>query len=199
VTALGESLRDVLEPVRDVYVAELLEILAQELSRGGEVEPEPMLRDVDGRLRRGGPLGLPSRGDFRVTRDGRTLPRRVGGGAAVWFEPIACAIDDVATLRIAPFCWCSAEVRALRGAGGPNWAPVRRWFLEAALPRFGEESPDLLGVVHRLEGPVEEAGGWRFTVDLGSASVSGFAAMLEAFAQSGCPEIRVGETEDVAR
>ena len=196
-TALPERLRDVIEPVRDIHVAALLETLARELDRGSEVEAEPLARDVDGRIRRDGPLGLPRRLDFRVTREGRTLPRRARSGAGLRFEPFCCAIDEVARLRIAPFAWSAAEVRVFRGAGGANWAPVRRWFLEAVLPRFGEESPDLLGVAHRLEGPVEEPGGWRFTVDLGSASVAGFAAMLEAFAQSGCAEVRVGETEGV--
>jgi hypothetical protein len=198
VTALGDRLRDLLEPVRDVYVAELLETLARELERGGEVDAEPFERDPDGALRRSGPLMLPARSDFRVTRGGRTLARRAPGAGAVRFEPLTGAIDDVATLRIMPFSWCAAEVRAFRGAGGPNWAPVRLWFLEAVLARFGEESPDLSGVVHRITGPTPEPGGWRFTVDLGSASVACFAAMLEAFARTGCAEVRVGETEDVA-
>ena len=197
-TGLGERLRDLLEPVRDVYVAELLETLARELARGGEVDVEPLDRDPDGGLRRAGPLSLPSRTDFRVTRGGRVLPLRAAGGGPLWFEPVSVAIEDRARIRVMPFCWCSAEVRAFRGAGGPNWTPVRRWFLESVLARFGEESPDLQGVAHRLDGPMEEPGGWRFTVDLGSAPVPTLAAMLEAFAQSGCAEVRVGETADVS-
>lgn len=197
-TLPGERLRDLLDPVRDVYVAELLETLARELDRGGEVEAETPERDVDGRMTRRGPLRLPSRVDLSVARAGRTLPLRALGRVALRFEPMVCAIDDVTRLSIMPFCWCACEVRAFRGAGGPNWTPLRRWYLEWFQPRFGEESPDLHGVVHHLDGPREEPGGWRFTVDLGSASVAGFAAMLEAFGQSGCAEIRVGETEDVA-
>ena len=73
---------------------------------------------------------------------------------------------------------------------------MRRWFLEWFQARFGEESPDLLGVAHGVEGPVASGSGWRFTVDLGSTSVSGFIAMLEAFGQTGCARIAVGETED---
>lgn len=197
-TDLSDRLRDLLEPVRDSHVAALLEALAAELAAGAEVEPEALDRGPDGAPRRHGPLRVPRRVDLRVERDGRALPRRIATGAGIRFEPMTGAIDDRARLRIMPFAWSAAEVRLLRGAGGPNWTPVRRWFLEWSLPRFGEEAPDLNGVVHALEGPMTEPGGWRFTVDLGSASVAGFAAMLDAFAHSGCAEIRVGETEDVA-
>jgi len=199
VTGLGERLRDHLEPLRDVYVAELLQTLARELERGGDVEVEPLERTPDGALKRSGGMALPSRGDFRVTRNGRTLPLRAGGCGPILFDPITDAVDDLARIRVSPFLWCAAEVRVLRGSGGPNWAPVRRWMLESLLPRYGDESPDLLGVVHRLDGPTEDTGGWRFRVDLGSASVGVFAAMLEAFAATGCAEIQVGETATAPR
>jgi hypothetical protein len=99
------------------------------------------------------------------------------------------------TARVAPFDWSAVPVRLRRARGAPDWTPVRRWYLEWFQARYGEESPDLLGVVHGLDGPVQDRDGWSFSVDLGSASVAGFAAMLAAFARTGCAEIRVGETE----
>jgi hypothetical protein len=192
----NDAIADLLEPVRDLYVSELLEAMAAELEAGGEVDAEPVDRDGEGRVRRRPPLDLPARQDLAVRRAGRTLTRRVPGEAALTFRPMTADISDVAAVRIAPFNWGACEVRCRGAAGRPNWTPVRRWFLEWFQARFGEESPDLFGVAHRLDGPVEEPGGWRFTVDLGSASVAGFAQMLAAFAQTGCQRIEVGETED---
>ncbi len=190
------QLSDVLEPVRDIYVSALLESMARELGRGSDIDAEPVDRDVDGRIRRRQPLDLPSRYDLRVTRAGRSLMMRVPAETVLRFAPVSAPISDVAAVRIAPFCWGSTVIHAASAAGRPNWTPVRRWFLEWFQARFGEESPDLLGVAHAIEGPVATGGGWRFTVDLGSASVSGFLAMLEAFGETGCARINVGETED---
>ena len=198
-TRFGDTLRDLLAPVRDLHVAALLEALARELERGGDVEVEPMERGADGLLRRASPLRLPSRADLRVTRSGRTLHPRVETARTVCFEPLAGALDDLTWLRVTPFDWGGAEVLALRGPGGANWTPLRLWFLEWSLPRFGDESPDLLGAAHSLQGPWEDAEGWRFRVDFGSASVAGFEAMLAALTQSGCAEIHVGETAQAAR
>jgi hypothetical protein len=192
----ASRLPDVLGPVRDLHVAALLETLARELDAGGEVDAEPVDRTAEGRILRRQPLNLPSRRDLRSTRDGRaTTLRAPGGRAPLSFAPISVEVTRGLTVRIAPFDWSRAQVSARAAAGAPDWTPVRRWFLEWFQARYGEESPDLLGVVHRLDGPEADGDGWRFTVDLGSASVAGFAAMLGAFAQTGCAEIRVGETE----
>lgn len=193
---LNPELADVLEPVRDIHVAGLLELMARELTLGADVEAEPVDRGADGRIRRHPPLDLPRRHDLRVAREGRVLTLRAPNHATLRFAPIDHAISDVSSLRIAPFCWGAVTLLARGAAGAPNWTPVRRWFLEWFQARFGEESPDLLGVAHAVDGPVAEKDGWRFTIDLGSASVAGFLAMVDAFGQTGCAEIRVGETED---
>jgi hypothetical protein len=190
---ISETLRDVLAPVRDLHVAGLLEALARELDRGGDVEVEPLERGADGLLRRAPPFGLPGRADLRVTREGRTLHPRIESAHAIAFEPVSGALDDVTFLRVAPFDWGAAEVFARRGPGGANWRPLRQWFLEWVLPRFGDESPDLLGAVHRLHGPWEDPAGWRFKIDFGSAPVAAFEAMLAALTRAGCAEIHVGE------
>jgi hypothetical protein len=121
----------------------------------------------------------------------------VPGVAALRFTPISGAVENHAAVRIAPFSWSATEIVTRCPAGAPNWTPLRLWFLEWFQARYGEESPDLLGVVHAIDGPAPAPGGWRFTVDLGSASVAAFTAMLSAFSQTGCAEISVGETEGV--
>ncbi len=193
---MNPELADVLEPVRDIHVAGLLELMARELTLGADVEAEPVARDADGRIRRMAPLDLPRRHDLRVMREGRVLTLRAPSHDALPFKPLDRAISDVSSLHIAPFRWGAVTLFARGAAGAPNWTPVRRWFLEWFQARFGEESPDLLCVAHAIDGPVAEKDGWRFTIDLGSASVAGFIAMIEAFGQTGCAEIRVGETED---
>jgi hypothetical protein len=190
---LTEHLPDLLTPVRDLYVAAILETLADELGKGAEVDAEPVDRDGEGRVRRKGRLDLPSRHDLKVGRGGRALMRRVKCDQELDFRPVTAVMEDLAAVQIAPFRWCEVTVHARGARGKPNWLPLRRWYLEWFQARFGEESPDLLGVVHSLDGPHEEAGGWRFTVDMGSSSVACFSGLLEALAQSGCTEIRIGE------
>jgi hypothetical protein len=190
----ADGLSDVLEPVRDLHVSAILQAIADALDSGADVDPEPVNRDADGRLRRSGPLGLPSRSDLRVSRAGRALLRRTDSEPALPFAPRSLVLSDGASARIGPFGWGSAPVRLTGAPGTPNWAPLRRWYLEWFQPRFGEESPDLLCVVHAIDGPHPDGRGWRYDVDLGSASVMGFRAMLEALSVSGCARISVGET-----
>lgn len=190
----GEVLSDVLDPVRDLHVSGILQSMAEALESGADVEPEPMDREVGGRLRRSGPLGLPGRRDLRIARAGRVVLRRTGAEPILSFAPLTVALSDVASAQIGPFGWGAAPVRLAGAAGAPNWVPLRRWYLEWFQPRFGEESPDLLGVVHGLDGPHPDGRGWRYSVDLGSASVAGFAAMLDALSVTGCARIAVGET-----
>jgi hypothetical protein len=190
---LNDHLPDLLAPIRDLYVAALLETMAEELNGGAEVDAEPVVRDGEGRIRRRGTLDLPQRHDLRVGRGDRALMRKVPPGAILGFDPVSATLSDIASVSIGPFQWSAVTVHARKAAGKPNWTPLRRWYLEWFQARFGEESPDLLGVVHGLDGPHDDKGGWRFDIDLGSASPACFAAMLEALAQSGCAEIRVGE------
>lgn len=189
---LADHLPDLLTPVRDLYVASILETMAEELSKGSDVDAEPVDRDREGRIRRDGPMHLPSRHDLRIGRGEKAAIRRVPCETGLGFNPVSAPLTEAAAVRISPFTWCQVSIWARGAPGQPNWTPLRLWFLEWFQARFGEESPDLLGVVHRLDGPHDEGGGWRFTVDLGSASVECFAAMLEALGQSGCSEIVVG-------
>jgi hypothetical protein len=198
-TSVDTRLDDLLGPVRDLHVAVLLETMARELGAGAEVDAEPVERDADGRIRRSAPLGLPRRHDLRVAVSGNVLLRGVEAGRALRFEPVSVGMPHAGSALIAPFDWGAAGIRVRYATPVRDWTPVRRWFLEWFQARYGDESPDLLGAIHALEGPEEVDGDFRFTIDFGSASVAAFVAMIEAFAQTGCAGLRVGETEDAIR
>lgn len=188
-----DNLIDVLAPVRDIYVAALLETIAAELGAGADIDPEPVVRDENGRIRRSGVLDLPKRYDLRVGRGATSVMRTVENARWLSFEPIHGRVADITDVSIGPFSWNETSIRLQRAAGWPNWQPLRRWYLEWFQARFGEESPELLGVLHSLDGPVDESGVMRLTIDLGSASTGCFSAMLDALVHSGCTDISVGE------
>ena len=189
-----DSLAEIVGPVRDLHIAEILEALGQQLDAGAVVDAEPVDRDAEGRVSRAPPLNLPRRRDLRARRAGRVMMLHAPSARRISFAPVSFPLTGGAEARVAPFHWGAVAVRVGRPSGQPDWAPLRLWFLEWFQARFGEESPDLLGVAHAIEGPVQDGDGWRFTVDLGSASVACFDAMLEAFGRTGCADVRVGET-----
>jgi hypothetical protein len=183
-------IEDVIEPVRDLGVAALLELLASTLDKGGEVEAEPIARDRDGHMLRFGALSLPSRHDVVSAKLGALVQP---DGPLLPFRTLSTPLGGRRMARIAPFRWSAAPMRLRRGSTTPDWIHARRWFLEWFQPRFGEESPDLSCVTHKLDGPQTDGDGFRFTVDLGSAPVSGFLAMIEAFGRCGCADLAIGE------
>lgn len=188
----GSTLADLAGPPRDQAVGGLLEALAQALDDGGEVTPEPELRGPDGAVLREGALSLPRRSDLAVTIDGQHELRDVDGGAAPPGPKVALAASGGFIAEIGPFRWDAADLTVYAGATQPDWAPLRRWFLEWFQSRHTELSPDLLGAVHRLDGPWRQGRGWGFTVDFGSAPVGCLAALITALVDSGAARMRMG-------
>ena len=185
-------LNDLLEPVRDQAVGELLRALAGELDSGAEVVAEPVDRDAAGRVLRAGPLGLPRRHDLRVTRDGRAALRRVESTPPFLFEPLSMVAEGGFTTVISPFRWEAAELVVETRRTRPDWRPLRLWFLEWFQSRFGELAPDLDGAVHAVSGPETVTDGFHLTVDLGSAPLAALAGLVAAIEESGCLRLRIG-------
>ena len=185
-------LSDLLDPLRDVAVGELLQGLAEELEKGAEVVPEPVLRDAAGRVVRDGALSLPRRGDIAVTKGGRTLVRRIESPEPRRFEPLCLVSEAGFTTVVSPFRWEAAEMVVETHQERPDWTPLRHWFLEWFQPRFGELAPDLDGAVHGLTGPQAGPEGIRLTLDFGSAPLGAFAAMLQAMEETGALRVRIG-------
>jgi hypothetical protein len=193
---LDARLMDVLEPVRDVAVGEILETMARSLDRGLDVRAEPERRTPQGAIAREGRLALPRRGDLLVIRPkGERLTRQVASETLLRFEPVTLVEPDGFVCVISPFRWDDAAVVAEAGAmeGEPDWGPVRRWFLEWFQSRFSAEAPDLEGALHSLAGPEAVPGGWRFETDFGSAPVEALSDMIGAFAATGVARIRIGD------
>jgi hypothetical protein len=190
---LDSRLLDVLEPVRDIAVGEILEVMARRLDSGAHVIHEPMQRDADGHVTRSGKLRLPVRGDLEVTAGGRTLVQRVACEKVLNFEPLTLIEPDGFVAVLKPFRWDAADVLVEARQATPNWTPVRRWYLEWFQSRFSELAPDLDGAVHGIDGPNEVPEGWRFTVDFGSAPIEALTDMVGAFAETGAARIRIGQ------
>lgn len=189
---LDARLLDVLEPVRDVAVGELLEALAHRLDAGADVLAEPQIRDPAGRIRRHGPLQLPYRGDLMVARQRRKLIERIDCETILPFEPVTLVEPGGFAAVVSPFRWDAADILIETAQSQPNWAPLRHWFLEWFQSRFSDVAPDLDGAVHSLSGPEDVAGGWRVRVDFGSAPVQCVADLIAAFAETGAARIRLG-------
>lgn len=195
---LERELAEVLEPVRDLAIGQLLHELARALERGAHVRQEPMRRDRNERVVRQGALHLPRRDDLAVTEGGQTVMQRVQAPGSLCFEPVQLTRPEGLVTIVRPFLWDAARLVAETPDDAPNWTPVRRWFLEAFQSRYGELAPDLDGAVHSLSGPQRIDGGWLFQVDLGSAPVEAVGEMIDAFAQSGVRRLVFGTPEAVA-
>lgn len=186
-------LKKMIEPLRDASIGGILEAMARELEGEADVVPEPELRDASGKVTRGGPLNLPRRGDLAVTKEGRTLIRRIESGPPPAVKPLVVQTGSGFEADIAPFRWDAAEIVVLAKQDQPNWAPVRRWFLEWFQSRYSEVAPDLYGAVHSLDGPRQVRGGWGFTVDFGSAPAACVLDLITAVAGTGAARMRIGQ------
>ena len=186
-------LHDLIEPIRDQTVGDLLQALAAELDGGAEVVAEPVERDADGRVVRSGTLRLPRRHDLRVTRVGRSRVRRVPAPAPLSFEPLCMVAESGFTTVISPFRWEAADLVVETRESRPDWRPLRLWFLDWFQSRFSELAPDLDGALHTLCGPHPVPEGHRFTLDLGSAPLAALPGLIGAMEESGSLRMRVGE------
>ncbi|MCL5776700.1 hypothetical protein M1105_06830 [Limibaculum sp. FT325] len=192
---LDSRLADLLGPVRDVTVGALLEVLARRLDSGAEIEAEPMQREGEGRVARDGTLQLPRRGDLRVTAGGRSLVERVASPAPLAFAPVTLVEADGFVTTLSPFRWDAAAIVVTAAQPRPNWAPIRRWFLEWFQSRYADVAPDLAGAVHSIDGPEKLGQQWRFTADLGSAPIECISDLIGAFVATGASRIHIGEPE----
>ena len=192
-TLADPALRKLVEPLRDAAIGEILEAMARELEDEADVVPEPEIRDAEGKITRSGPLNLPSRGDLLVTKEGRTLVRRIEGGPPEGTKSLVVQAGRNFEADLRPFRWDAAVMTIFAKQRAPNWAPLRRWFLEWFQSRYSEVAPDLYGAVHRLDGPREVKGGWEFTVDFGSAPAGCLVDLITAVAATGASRMRIDQ------
>lgn len=192
-TLADPALRQMVEPLRDAAIGEILEVMARELESEADVAPEPELRDAEGRVTRAGPLNLPTRGDLLVTKAGRTLVRRIEGGPPAAEKTLIVQIGRGFEADLRPFRWDAAVMTVFAKQLQPNWTPLRRWFLEWFQSRYSEVAPDLYGAVHAIDGPREVKGGWAFTIDFGSAPAGCLVDLINAVAETGASRMRIAQ------
>ncbi|MEO1459893.1 MAG: hypothetical protein AAFV49_20310, partial [Pseudomonadota bacterium] len=113
---LDARLVDVLEPVRDMAVGEILEVMARTLDSGMDVKPEPKRRNARGQVLREGALSLPRRGDLLVQHSGGMLTQHVPCERVLSFEPVTLVEPDGFVSVITAFRWDAAVVIAEREA-----------------------------------------------------------------------------------
>lgn len=190
--AAAEMLEEVLAPVRESAISALLTAQARAIEAGAEIEPEPVRRGGDGKVKRQGRLSLPSRGDLSVTMDGRTLIQRIEARRITAFPPVEVRTPAGFTGLVGPFRWEDAEIRLEARDARPNWKPLRLWFLEWFQPRQTRLQPELAGVVHALEGPDEHGDGWLMHLDFGSAPIAAIASLIEVIGETGCARLKIG-------
>lgn len=191
-TVADPDLARLLETLRGQAVSALLRAMAGELETGAAVVPEPERRDEAGKVLRSGPLKLPGRDDLEVTRSGRSEICRVDSGPMPEGESLVARTSEGFEAEIHPFRWDAAELIVLSRRLRPDWAPLRRWFLEWSQSRMTEVAPDLYGVVHQLEGPERVPGGWAFTADFGSAPTACIPDLIVALSRTGAGGMRLG-------
>lgn len=192
-TVADRRLDDVLAPIRDLHLADLLEAVGRALDSGAHVRPEPWKRGPDGRVLRDGFLHLPSRHDLEVSLDGTVRRPVVESRQRIGFEPIETPDSSGFAMEIRPFAWNAAELALDTRQRMPNWAPLRLWFLEFVQSSYGEEAPDLHGALHALGDPHRVGGTISFRVDFGSAPLRAIPALIEAVARTGAVRGRLRE------
>lgn len=179
------------EMARSRVVGGILEVMAAEMAAGADILAEPELRDAAGRVMRSGPLGLPSRSDLAVIREGRTSLRRVDGGPAPSGRSIAIVAGGGFLAEVVPFRWDDVRLALYAKRREPDWTPLRRWFLEWFQTRHCEAAPDLLGSVHSMDGPRPDGHGWLFSADFGSAPAGCLNHLIAAVPQTGAVRLRI--------
>ena len=195
-TVADRRLDDVLAPLRDLHLADMLEHIARALDAGARVLPEPWRRGPDGKVLREGFLHLPARHDLEVARAGRVLHPRVDTRLEIGFDAIETPDSSGFSLAIHPFQWQAAELVLETRQRMPNWTPLRLWFLEFVQSNYGEEAPDLHGALHKLGDPERRGARISFRIDFGSAPLRCVPALIEALAQTGAARGRLQAAAD---
>lgn len=192
-TRADDLLDEILSPVRDLFLARVLEEIAFASDRDYDCEADVIRHDAHGQLERTGPLNLPMRRDIQASRNGQQFRFDVNDTLGVTFDPFSYLHARLGEVRVAPFQWntlCvdfqSEDISIL-----PNWDPLRRWYLEAFQIRFSDDSEEFRCTVHSLRGPERHDGAWRIILDLGSMPVADMHGLLDALAMLGARQVHL--------
>jgi hypothetical protein len=193
------TVRQLLDDIRDRYLAEFRDCIAHVRQNGMEAICEAAYRDEDGALAREGTLKFPMRLDVVGVADGKAKDTiRVDSDSMLSFEPIDFEWSGGLPTRLAPFHWDGCHVRATGIWKATDWPHLRGWF-DRWFDGEDARQPDadgLCGVIHFLSDPKQEAAATVFEVDFGSAPVEAFEEFLDALRDSGATKIEIGYDHD---
>ncbi|QPH55718.1 hypothetical protein [Pontivivens ytuae] len=190
-TRTGDHLTDVLQPVRDLNLARILEEIALATGQNYDCEADVAMREADGSLFRTGTMRLPRRRDIQAKKGARVFFFDVTDRHAVNFEPFNYDLPGGPSVHIKPFQWNDVSIRFVMQDDEPSWDPIRRWYLEAFQTRFDEDTPEFHGTVHSLVGPERIRGFWHIGLDLGSAPVESLRELLEVLGGMGAAKLQL--------
>ena len=188
-----DQLEEFLSPVRDLYMSRYFRRQKKWRKIGYDVEAEPKIRDMDGKVVRDGVLNLPRRSDFGLMTNNGPQYRDLGEICNMMFEPMVITAGSRSTVVINPFCWKALTVSFDADDDTQRLKLVRQWYLEAFQTLRLEGDPDVNGTVHSLTGPKFQDDRWVIEIDMGSAPISVFAALLDLLVSNGVENVFVGD------
>ena len=188
------TLGDLLDRVRTYYTSRLSAALRElAMEPGTSVFPEAALRAADGTVVREGELHLPYRVDACVG-DQRSVTRTVmvDTEGMLSFEPFAFVWPGGMQVTMRPFRWDYCSVTA--EARPDSYDRLREWFADwfKEADDSVREHGELLEAVHFMSDPQADGTLRTLLIDLGSAPVAAFEALLDALRDSGQREITIG-------
>ena len=199
-TRNDDVLQSILSPVRDLYLARVLEEIVAASHQNYDCDTDTERREQDGSLSRFGVLHLPQRHDIRARRERRTVYYDVVDGQMMRFDTFTYKARLGGEAVISPFQWNDLSVLFRLDGMPPNWLALRRWYLESFQARFDESSPDFRGTVHSMSGPDKGLDGrWRLRIDLGSAPVEVVHDLVDMLTGMGARQVELtSERPDIA-
>lgn len=187
--------RPLLNHIRDQYLSQFRQRIADAKRAGMRVITEAAYLDKDGNLVCEGILKLPLRLDIATVADGGAKDIiRVDSDSVVASQPIDFVSASGVLIRLAPFHWDDCHVRAHGIDEMTDWHHIQRWF-NNWFDREDARQPDadgFVGVIHFLSDPKHNGSLVNFEVDFGSAPVAAFEEFLDALQDSGARKIEIG-------
>ena len=178
---------EIIEAVRELYVAQVAETVAGFSEETHVVEP--VLLDAGGDVAGEGPLNLPYRADYASLETGRlesfAAPREIR------FDTFSFMIGGT-EIVVAPFAWDYASLRVSGKWDGLATRLFADWHHRA----FGDDEPEdnihLQNVIHVASTPEVSDTGYAFEADFGTAPASTMSDLLLALLANSPDRIEIG-------
>lgn len=184
---MNDELKALLNEVRDLYVRRLTAVVAELATDGSEVLSERVLYDESGSVAEEGPFLLPMRVDAVVVGGEEAETVSIDSKQMLSFPPMLDTVSGV-ELEVRKFTWDAVRIRV--EPASLTLDPLFGWFREHfAADKNGD---GVLGVVHVMSDPAADGDALTFDVDLGTAPVDAFEALLDACRTAGAKRILVG-------